>query len=324
MAASASAISPPPGFELEPQQQKAGPTPPPGFELETPEKDVAAPQSPLPAGEIPLTSYGAATKQGLMNIGKGVSDAATGLYNTVRHPIDTAESLIAAPKQLAAQVKQIPGALHDINASQDPVGSYMGVAGKTAGEGAGQAIAALAVPAVVRGARGVSGMLPSAERAGQAFQDVKAVAGANPIDVGVPGDAALEAERMANSGGSMPKVVRDFLKRSTDPTKPPLTYSEARDFYSNATRLSADETQRLTPVMKRQVGNFTRALGDSIQDTAEQAGKGDQLKGAMKEYSRAMRLKEGTEKAKDIAIKSAITGAGLGVGGHAVRKFFEK
>ena len=44
------------------------------------------------------------------------------------------------------------------------------------------------------------------------------------------------------SGGTMPKVLRDFIKRTTDPNQGPLTYEEARQFYSNAsTRLSAEE-----------------------------------------------------------------------------------
>ena len=101
------------------------------------EEKSAAPNQGLPEGELPLDSYTNATLQGLSTIGKGAIGAVQGIaYNTIAHPIDTAKSILSLP----SQARQVPGAIKDINASADPVGTYAKVAGDTAGEAAGQAI----------------------------------------------------------------------------------------------------------------------------------------------------------------------------------------
>lgn len=134
--------------------------------------------------------------------------------------------------------------------------------------------------------------LPNKAAAGALFNEAQAAAGKNPIDLSKPGNVALEIDRLAQSGGSRPKVISDFLRRTTDPNKGPLTYAEARQFYQNATRLSANEQQRLTPNMNRLIGQFTRALGQAIGDTAEGAGVGPQYQGAMQQYRRAAKFED--------------------------------
>jgi hypothetical protein len=161
----------------------------------------------------------------------------------------------------------------------------------------------------------LAGKIPSAEKAGQAFEEVKSFAGRIPIDVAAPGNTALRIQKLAESGGSMPKVIRDFIRRATDPEKPPITYEEARDFYSNASRLSVDEMNRLTPVMKRQIGQFVRNLNESIEGAASDAGKLSKYKGAMKEYRQAKWLESKIQLAKEWALKGA-----LGYGGYRVAK----
>lgn len=146
-----------------------------------------------------------------------------------------------------------------------------------------------------------------------------------PINVNGPGDVALRTQQLAESGGAMPKVVRDFLKRVTDPDKGALTYSEARDFYTNATRISADEAG--APVMKRQVGDFTRTLNSAIEEAAEHSGKLDTYQQAMHEYHNAMRLRALGEGLKDVvtstaAKAAAATGAGA-IGGYTVKRLLE-
>jgi hypothetical protein len=165
-----------------------------------------------------------------------------------------------------------------------------------------------------------SNVIPNAEHAGQLFQKAMGAAKDVPIDVGATGDSALHIQDLAKRGGSMPKVVRDFLARSTDPEKGPMTYQEARDFYSNASRLSADETKRLTPVMRREVGQFTQSLGNSIRDAASKAGVEPEYSGAMKEYSRAMGLRDFGNRVKEGLIDSVPYLAGGGLGAYAIRK----
>lgn len=95
----------------------------------------------------PLTSHTAATEAGLANVAQGVVQGVKGAYNTVMHPIDTVKGLA----QLPAQAAQVPGAIKDINASSDPLGTYADVAAKTAGQAGGQALVAAATPAVLKG-----------------------------------------------------------------------------------------------------------------------------------------------------------------------------
>lgn len=169
--------------------------------------------------------------------------------------------------------------------------------------------------ALAAGGRGLAGALPNTERAGQAFQEVERVASKIPIDVSGPGNTALKIQKLSESGGSMPKVIRDFIRRATDPEKPPITYSEARDFYSNASRLSVDEMNRLTPVMKRQIGQFVRELNGSIEGAAEDAGKLSKYQGAMKEYRQAKWIE-----AKSYLAKKWAGRALLGAGGYYTAK----
>lgn len=158
-------------------------------------------------------------------------------------------------------------------------------------------------------------IIPSAARAGRTLEEIKSKAGDVPIDVSQVGNAALDAQHLAQAGGSLPKVVRDFLRRVTDPEKDPMTYSEARDFYSNATRVSNDEFNRLTPVMKRQLTIFKSALGDSIGQAAGTVGEGQNYVKALLEYHRASELSRlGKTAGKVVAGAAGLGAAGAGYG----------
>jgi hypothetical protein len=124
-------------------------------------------------------------------------------------------------------------------------------------------------------------------KAGQLIEEATQAAGHLPIDVTKVGNQAMRIEELAKRGGIMPKVVRDFLKRATDPTKEPITFSEARDFYNNASRLTRSEAAKLTAPLRRELVQFTRHMGDSLLKTAEQAGKGEQYARGIKNYKNA-------------------------------------
>ena len=104
-----------------------------------------------------------------------------------------------------------------------------------------------------------------------------------PVNVNDAGQVALRIQDLAQRGGSMPQAVRQFLARVTDPDQGQLTFGEARDFASNISRLSANETQRLTPVIAREVATMRVALNQSLAQTAGQAGKGAEYAQAMTE-----------------------------------------
>lgn len=164
----------------------------------------------------------------------------------------------------------------------------------------GEQVAEMALP-LMAGAKAV----PSTARAGRVFQDVMSVAKNVPLNVEVPGQAALRIQQLAERGGTMPRMARQFVQRVTDPDKAPLAYEEGRDFYSNISRLSGDEYNRLTGPIKREVGNLREALNTSLQDAAGTVGKGEQYGNAMSEYAKAAKLNA----AKDALLKALTKGA---------------
>ena len=248
-------------------------------------------------------------------------------------PITDTSTFRAAPSRSVSDWFKDPGGTADSWAREkmgergSTVGGILGsvrellTGGQSAGKPMGTSSGILNNPVTTAismaplGASSAAAKIPSAERAGKSFEEVMGAAKSIPIDVAGPGNTALKIQKLAESGGTMPKIIRDFLRRATDPNKPPITYEEARDFYSNASRLSADELNRLTPVMKRAVGIFTRELNSSIEGAADEAGKLSQYKGAMGEYARAKRLENLARLAKEWAFKGA-----LGYAGYAAAK----
>ena len=113
----------------------------------TPEKHTFLGDIGLAEGpDVQISDYPHATLSGIQSMGRGISGAVAGGYNAFRHPIDTAKSLVGIPSQAA----QIPAAIHDINQSPDPRGTYYKAAQETAGQGAGQALTALATDVIAK------------------------------------------------------------------------------------------------------------------------------------------------------------------------------
>lgn len=176
--------------------------------------------------------------------------------------------------------------------------------------------AELAVP-VTKGVQA----LPNAERAGKTFQAVMGAAKSQPVDVNAAGQIALRVQELADRGASMPMVVRKFLNRITSPTAGPMTYDEARDFSSNISRLSANEYQRLSPVVARQVGELRVTLNRAVADAAQAAGKGADYADAMKEYAQAMKMRDVLNAAWEGGKRAFPYLGAAGAGGYLAKKF---
>ncbi len=170
--------------------------------------------------------------------------------------------------------------------------------------GIAETVAELALP-VGKAAEVAGEVIPTTAKAGAKFQEVMGAARHLPVDVTEPGKVALRIQELAERGGSMPMAVRKFLNRVTDPDKGDLVYQEARDFASNISRLSANEFQRLTPTVQREVANLRVALNRAVADTAGKAGKGAEYAQAMNEYAKAMKIRG--------IVDSAIDGAKRGI-----------
>jgi hypothetical protein len=195
--------------------------------------------------------------------------------------------------------------------------------GRTIGETAGGAIG---------GGAGVLGerRIPDIERAGRNFQAVMGAARNVPIDLSRVSGPVLRAQELREAGSTMPSVMNKFLQRTTAPGSEPLTYERARDFASNAGRLSAEEHTRMTPPMKAQLSAFANELGNANREAAQKAGVGPTYDSAMNEYRNAMRIqaaKEAVGKAGKSMARTAIfhgipLAAGGGIG-YGLWKHFE-
>lgn len=306
----------PAGYQLD--QPQALPPLPKGYQLDS------APQQGQPSTWDVLTQptektdkeylgytgpagVAGATIKGMNDVARGTGDAITGMWNMVRHPIDTAKGVAALP----AQAAQVPGAVRDINASPDPLGQYAQAAQDTASQGAGQALTALGTAGIAKAIPEIKGAIPSRVRAGAALQDVKAAAGSVPLDVSKVGNSALDLWTQSDRGATLPKAVRQLVNRLAKPGSDPITYEEAKDFQSNISQLSANEKMSLKPNTVRLLGQLNADLKSSLADAADTVGKGQKFADAMREYHQAMKLKGFTDEAISQGWKMALRGAGI-------------
>lgn len=239
---------------------------------------------------------------GAVDLVQGAASAITGQLNSKLRSDDAAATALAMP-QGARPIPQKP-MLPDVAKPQNISGTI------------GSALPVMAEMALPGGApkalQVAKDALPSAARAGEKFTRVASAAKDIPIETKEVGDAALRIYQLSERGGSMPKAVRDLLKRVTDPAKAAMNYPESRDFASNISRLSADEMQRLTPVMKREVAQLSAALNKANADAAKLAGKGAEYKEAMREYAKAKQLADAMDVVIKKATRAALPAAGLG------------
>lgn len=185
-------------------------------------------------------------------------------------------------------------------------GAFFGPAGVEAAENPKMTMATAAIPLA---GRKLINMVPRAGRAGAKLQDVMSAAKDAPVDVEDAGQVALRIQQLSERGGAMPKAARDMLRRVTDPERPPMDYGEIRDFASNIGRVSANESGRLTPVIRREMKTLHAAANKAAHDAATSVGKGAEHAAGMREYAQAMRLRGLGNAVKDGA-KQAIPYAG--------------
>jgi len=184
----------------------------------------------------------------------------------------------------------------------------MGAEGRGAVDNPKTTLALAAVPVV---GKAVGPLIPTRAKAAEKFAEVARVVNQQPVDVARTGDVALRIADLAQRGGGTlwgPAPVRQFIQYVTDPRKPQMTYEVARDFYSNISRLSADEVKRMAPTVRRELGGLREALKEALAKTAASGGKEKVFRAAMREYRIA-------SQAHEIALKAAKWTAGaVGLG----------
>jgi hypothetical protein len=175
-------------------------------------------------------------------------------------------------------------------------------------------------------ANAITEALPGAkaERAGQAFQEIKGAIGDHTVAMTDKLAGALgDIKDAVDTGSTLPSVINKFVSRVADTEQGPLTYNEARQFYSNVSQLSASEKMAAKPADLRLINQFRVALGDTIKDTVDSAGKLEQFQKAMKDFSSAKNLSDFGQKLID-ALKKAAIPAAVGGGAYAAYKDLTK
>ena len=196
--------------------------------------------------EIPETSYGAATWGAVKGIASDTVDAVKGAANFLKPTPQSddeqtaydaagiggmfAHRIYSSLKGSAVSPLEIASAIHDINNSKDPVGTYLKVAQKTASQGAGQALTALAtegvvkavpmVPDVASGVKSVANDVVQGEKVAQAPAKAALHSGAqaSAVDAGVSAGA---------QGGSIRSLLDDPIGQLA--TKERAAYNTIND-----------------------------------------------------------------------------------------------
>lgn len=200
-------------------------------------------------------------------------------------------------------------------------GAFMGPPGVDAAEHPGMTLASAAVPVAAKVVPGLvaRGLGVSSQRAAQNLQDAATAAKGVPINVEKVGEQGLRAIDLQATGARMPRAATQFMRRITDPAQGEMTFEEARDFYSNLSRLSANEYNTLNPTMQRQIALMKQALHEALTEGAETVGKGSQYASGIKEYARAAKFASGAKTAGKAAAKYAVPALGLGaLGKYAI------
>lgn len=162
----------------------------------------------------------------------------------------------------------------------------------------------------------IRNLLPSTERAKQLFSSVAGDANQVPVSLDNASDSALQLmdwQQKTNLGPTLNK----FLNRITSPKLGPLTYEEARDYYSLLGNLSANEKMNLPPMVMHDVDGMLAGLKTDVGNAAAQVGRGADYNTAMSQYRRGAQLQDFKQAAKDAAIGPIIKGAAYGIGGTA-------
>jgi hypothetical protein len=144
------------------------------------------PEKPAPQkGDIDYSTWASTNKGALDNLAQDTIDAgkgaAKGIYDTIaKPPQDDGEKAahgIGGPAGLAiyrtlaglghgaAQLKDVPGMIRDINNGPDPLGAYAKAAQRTSSQGAGQALTAVGTEGVIKAPAEISPSVQAAYKA---------------------------------------------------------------------------------------------------------------------------------------------------------------
>jgi hypothetical protein len=135
---------------------------------------------------------------------------------------------------------------------------------------------------------GTGKLFGDVEKAGKLFSEVAAATRDKPIELSDDVyDALTKIKQLSDAGAKGTPRVASRLANRLNNIDEELYWDEARRFYSNISRLSANEYNSMAPQMQRAVGELGRSLNDVLQTTADSVDKGDEYAQAMQLYAKA-------------------------------------
>lgn len=176
------------------------------------------------------------------------------------------------------------------------------------------------VPRVVEGVRRIAGI--SSQRAGANMQAAMEAARDVPVQTGRAAEAIGRAAQLQATGSRMPRVVTMMQRRMAQSPRGELSFREAQDFTSSLSRMSVNDRNALTPQMERQLKTLRDAMRESLTESAEQVGAGEQYAQGVQEYAKAARAAEAWREAQKKIVPAVLHGAGAGAGGALIYKIF--
>jgi hypothetical protein len=163
------------------------------------------------------------------------------------------------------------------------------------------------IPSMMMGPPAIEA-IPQAGRAVQLLEDVMEAAKNQPVTLTRSLQPLERTQQLASAGGPAVGAADKLYGRIN--TVNPLSYPEARDFYSNISNQSVADKLAMNGPMKNAMGNLREAFKADIGDAATAVGKGEQYAQGMKEYAQAMKLKEALSNAGSYAGKTALRAIG--------------
>ena len=257
------------------------------------------------SNDIPLTSYGAATRRGVNQVVNGTVDAAKGVVAPIQDAITHAPETMAehgaaavgGPVGLAIfrQLKglghsakdatQIVGAIHDINHSKDPLGTYAKVAEDTAGQGAGQALAGLAAEGATRLPEGATaaykntkGLFSTSHLQEPLQNGIRGILKDTAQDAGVAGPKPTSEYKYDASGGggnqhhTVTTTAADGTKigeLSAQDTKPGVATVRSNQVYDAANRGRGYGKAQVNKLLSESSKNGTKFVNSDISTSPD-------------------------------------------------------
>ena len=159
-------------------------------------------------------------------------------------------------------------------------------------------LGSLGLASTFMGGESAASAIPTKAKAGALLDTVAKDASQLPVSTVRTGPALTRLKELTDAGGVTPRGMAKVMRRVANISdQNPLTYKEARDIYSNVSRLTAEDAMRLPGPVKRQMALVAQSLRADIGDTAAQAGREAEYYQGLKQYAQAAKLREFVSKA---------------------------